>query len=68
VELGKDANFLGWQITKLGGTARGEKFLQGEMQSHIEINHYGFIDKSYQLTNKYFIVLMVEEETQLLVL
>ncbi|WP_413175045.1 urease accessory protein UreD [Anabaena azotica] len=37
VELGTEANFLGWEITRLGRTARGEKFLQGEMRSHIEI-------------------------------
>ncbi|MBK1987952.1 urease accessory protein UreD [Sphaerospermopsis aphanizomenoides BCCUSP55] len=37
IELDEKASFLGWEITRLGRTARGEKFVQGEMRSHTEI-------------------------------
>jgi urease accessory protein len=37
VELATGANYLGWEITRLGRSARGEKFLQGEWRSHTEI-------------------------------
>lgn len=37
VELGKNANYLGWEIMRFGRSARGEKFLEGEMRSHTEI-------------------------------
>lgn len=37
VELATGANFLGWEITRFGRSARGEKFVQGEWRSHTEI-------------------------------
>lgn len=37
VELAPDATWLGWEITRFGRTARGEKFLQGEWRSYTEI-------------------------------
>jgi urease accessory protein len=37
VELAAGASYLGWEITRFGRSARGEKFLQGEMRSHTEI-------------------------------
>jgi urease accessory protein len=37
VELATGGSFLGWEITRFGRTARGEKFLQGEWRSHTEI-------------------------------
>ncbi|MTJ06782.1 MULTISPECIES: urease accessory protein UreD [unclassified Anabaena] len=37
VELATDANYLGWEIMRFGRSARGEKFLEGEMRSHTEI-------------------------------
>jgi urease accessory protein len=37
VELGKNAVFCGWEITRLGRTARGEQFLAGDWRSRIEI-------------------------------
>jgi urease accessory protein len=37
VELATGSSFLGWEITRFGRSARGEKFVQGEMRSHIEI-------------------------------
>jgi urease accessory protein len=37
VKLATEAYFLGWEITRLGRSARGEKFLQGEWRSHTEI-------------------------------
>jgi len=37
VELGKNAVFCGWEITRLGRTARGEQFLTGDWRSRIEI-------------------------------
>ncbi|MCL1474928.1 urease accessory protein UreD [Argonema antarcticum] len=37
VELAPGATWLGWEITRFGRTARGEKFLQGEWRSHTEI-------------------------------
>ena len=37
VDLRPDAAFLGWEITRMGRTARGERFEQGEMRSHLEI-------------------------------
>jgi urease accessory protein len=37
VELGENAVFCGWEITRLGRTARGEQFLAGEWRSRIEI-------------------------------
>lgn len=37
IELAKNANYLGWEIMRFGRSARGEKFLEGEMRSHTEI-------------------------------
>ncbi|MFQ4144051.1 urease accessory protein UreD [Chlorogloeopsis sp. ULAP02] len=37
VELATGASYLGWEITRFGRTARGEKFVQGEWRSHTEI-------------------------------
>jgi urease accessory protein len=37
VELAPGASWLGWEITRFGRSARGEKFLQGEWRSHTEI-------------------------------
>ncbi|HLP87279.1 MAG TPA: urease accessory protein UreD [Nostocaceae cyanobacterium] len=37
VNLATDAHFIGWEITRLGRSARGEKFVQGEWRSHTEI-------------------------------
>jgi urease accessory protein len=37
VELARNALFCGWEITRLGRTARGEQFLAGEWRSRIEI-------------------------------
>ncbi|OYD97216.1 urease accessory protein [Nostoc sp. 'Peltigera membranacea cyanobiont' 213] len=41
VELATGASFLGWEITRFGRSARGEKFLQGEWRSHTEIWQQG---------------------------
>jgi urease accessory protein len=37
VELEDDALWLGWEITRLGRSARGERFLGGEWRSHTEV-------------------------------
>ncbi|MDZ8139454.1 MAG: urease accessory protein UreD [Nostoc sp. DedQUE04] len=37
VELATGGSWLGWEITRFGRSARGEKFLQGEWRSHTEI-------------------------------
>lgn len=37
VELAPNSMFVGQEITRLGRTARGEKYYQGEWRSHIEI-------------------------------
>lgn len=37
VDLAEGAHFLGWEITRFGRTARGEKFLSGCWRSHTEI-------------------------------
>ena len=37
VELAFEANWLGWDILRLGRTARGEQFRQGEVRSHFEV-------------------------------
>ncbi len=37
VELGQNATWLGWEITRFGRTARGEKYTQGEWRSCTEI-------------------------------
>lgn len=50
IELAKEANFISWEITRFGRTARGEKFVRGEWRSHIEIwreNKPLWIDRQY---------------------
>ncbi|MBD2361890.1 urease accessory protein UreD [Anabaena minutissima FACHB-250] len=50
VELATGAKFIGWEITRFGRSARGEKFLQGEWRSHTEIWQQGvplWIDRQY---------------------
>ena len=50
VELAPGGSWLGWEITRFGRTARGEKFLQGEWRSHTEIWQEGvplWIDRQY---------------------
>lgn len=37
VELAPGARWLGWEITRFGRSARGERFLQGQWRSHTEI-------------------------------
>ncbi len=37
VELGTGSTFIGWEIYRFGRTARGEKFIQGEMRSQTEL-------------------------------
>lgn len=37
VDLAPGAIWLGWDVTRLGRSARGEKFLSGVWQSHIEV-------------------------------
>ncbi len=41
VELAAGASWLGWEITRFGRSASGEKFLQGEWRSHTEIWQQG---------------------------
>ncbi|HAJ59857.1 MAG TPA: urease accessory protein, partial [Cyanobacteria bacterium UBA8543] len=40
-ELAPGASWLGWEITRFGRSARGEKFLQGEWRSHTEVWQQG---------------------------
>jgi urease accessory protein len=50
VELAPGANWLGWEITRFGRSARGEKFLQGEWRSHTEVWQQGqplWIDRQW---------------------
>lgn len=50
VELAPQGHWLGWEITRLGRTARGERFLNGEWRSHLEIWQQGkplWIDRQY---------------------
>ncbi|CEJ43820.1 urease accessory protein UreD [Umezakia ovalisporum] len=50
VELAPGASWLGWEITRFGRTARGEKFVQGEWRSHTEIWQQGvplWIDRQW---------------------
>lgn len=37
VDLAKNSGFFGWEILRFGRSARGEKFLQGEWRSQLEI-------------------------------
>lgn len=50
VELAPGASWLGWEITRFGRSARGEKFLQGEWLAHTEIWQQGhplWIDRQW---------------------
>ena len=50
VELAPNATWLGWEITRFGRSARGEKFLQGNWRSHTEIWQQGqplWIDRQW---------------------
>ena len=50
IELAIEANFIGWEITRFGRTARGEKFIEGEWRSHFEVwrdNKPLWIDRQY---------------------
>jgi urease accessory protein len=50
VELALGASWLGWEITRFGRSARGEKFLQGEWRSHTEVWQQGrplWIDRQW---------------------
>ncbi|MEO1377410.1 MAG: urease accessory protein UreD [Cyanobacteria bacterium J06635_10] len=50
IELATEANFIGWEITRFGRTARGEKFVEGEWRSHFEVwrnNKPLWIDRQY---------------------
>jgi len=37
VNLAPDASWLGWEITRFGRSARGERFIQGNWRSHTEV-------------------------------
>lgn len=41
IELAPTASWLGWEMTRFGRTARGEKFLQGDWRSHTEVWQQG---------------------------
>lgn len=41
VELAAEAHWLGWDIMRLGRTARGEQFQHGEVRSRYEVWHNG---------------------------
>jgi urease accessory protein len=50
VKLATNSHYLGWEITRFGRSARGEKFLQGEWRSHTEIWQQGkplWIDRQW---------------------
>ncbi len=50
VELAVGARWLGWEITRFGRTARGERFLHGEWKSHTEVWQLGlplWIDRQW---------------------
>lgn len=50
VELAPGASWLGWEITRFGRSARGERFLQGEWRSHTEVWQQGrplWIDRQW---------------------
>lgn len=50
VELAPGARWLGWEITRFGRTARGERFLHGEWRSHTEVWQQGrplWIDRQW---------------------
>ncbi len=37
VNLAPDASWLGWEITRFGRSARGERFIEGNWRSHTEV-------------------------------
>lgn len=50
VELATGASWLGWEITRFGRSARGEKFIQGDWRSHTEVWQEGiplWIDRQW---------------------
>ncbi|AFY90087.1 urease accessory protein UreD [Chroococcidiopsis thermalis] len=50
VELAPGASWLGWEITRFGRSARGERFLQGEWRSYTEVWQQGqplWIDRQW---------------------
>ena len=50
VELAQGASWLGWEITRFGRSARGERFLQGNWRSHTEVWQQGhplWIDRQW---------------------
>jgi urease accessory protein len=50
INLATKASYIGWEITRFGRSARGEKFLQGEWRSHTEIWQQGkplWIDRQW---------------------
>jgi urease accessory protein len=52
VELAPGASWLGWEITRFGRSARGEKFLQGAWRSCMEVWQQGcplWIDRQWLL-------------------
>lgn len=42
VELARKATWIAWEITRLGRSARGERFLQGGWRSHTEVWREGY--------------------------
>lgn len=50
INLAENANFIGWEITRFGRSARGEKFLQGNWRNNTEIWQQGkplWIDRQW---------------------
>jgi urease accessory protein len=50
IELAPTATWLGWEITRLGRTAHGEKFTEGTWRSHTEVwqnEHPLWIDRQW---------------------
>lgn len=50
VELAPDAWWFGWELTRLGRSARGERFVQGNWRSHTEVWRQGqplWIDRQW---------------------
>ncbi len=50
VQLAPGAKWLGWEITRVGRTARGERFLHGDWKSHTEVWQLGvplWIDRQW---------------------
>lgn len=50
VDLAPKASWLGWEMTRFGRSARGERFLQGDWRSHAEVWQQGrplWIDRQW---------------------